>query len=479
MKRVIHILLTAFLILGTLSGCQKTPEAPAAIEKEYDAMIQLASADGGDTMPIKNRYAVADTLNADMTGANGRMTIAGQVAVTCPDVSAVPLFYVTPVDFTAEQVGRFADAFFGERRGDLIQNRNGATRSELEAVILSLEQMKPLTTGKDQTVSLHTRIEELRALLASAPEAVETVPFDGTFQTEEIRDSFGKLKGTSLYARAWIDAEDGGYLFVKNSDTLEGDLFLADEDGGSTRPHRSTARMMYYVQNTPSFSRNNAIVIDKTQGIPETVRQYIRLTPAEAGVRADALVHTLGVRDMRCMGMMLVTDGNNNWGYELEYVPVIQDIAYAGISKDTADYDAFNVDISYGHLSVWVDDHGIRSVEWDAPYRIAETVVEDANLLAFPQISAIFGKMMTVKYEPYIQTFGYESIRIDVDTAELAYVLIRGRNTNKCLLTPCWVFLGKKSTDTENNGEDYTFFNQPLLVVNAVDGSIVDTVVGY
>ena len=106
-------------------------------------------------------------------------------------------------------------------------------------------------------------------------------------------------------------------------------------------------------------------------------------------------------------------------------------------------------------------------------------VIANAKLLSFPQIIAIFEKMMVVKYEPYIQTFGYDSMRIDVCKVELAYMLIREPFTSKCLLAPCWVFLGERSTDVVNNGEDYLFFSQPLLVINAIDGSIMDTTLGY
>ena len=466
---------------------QKILSAPDDINYELLSIEKLGSGDQyigyllhtPSTIVIKGR--IDGTSFHFLTGSiqTEDVVICGGALTGEPAGTTLNNLQITKEDaIKIEQVNHYIDVFFGDQKSKLIQQRNEATKSELGTYIMSLEQMKAFGTEQD-IESIDARIAELRNLIPNAPDEVVMTTYDGAFQTEEIFDSFGKLKGTSPYIRAWIPESNGGYLFVQNSDTLSEDLHMEDEDGGYTRPHVSSARLHYYVQNRPSYSRNGAVVIEQAQEVPANIAQHLNLKPDDAKKQAETLIASLGVSQMKCMGMMLVTDGNVNWGYSLEYVPIIGEIGYASISGEIADTDAFTIDINFEHLTIIIDDSGVTSFDWDTPCQTSETIVGNANLLRFSQIDEIFQKMMVVKYEPYIEMYGCESMQIALRKVELAYVLLREQSTANCMLVPCWVFAGSKSTDAEANGADYAFFEQPLLIVNAIDGSIVDVAKGY
>lgn len=78
----------------------------------------------------------------------------------------------------------------------------------------------------------------------------------------------------------------------------------------------------------------------------------------------------------------------SQWAYELFYFP-----SYDGISLaptiDSVDEEAFQTPINYEKIKIRINDSGIQSFTWDAPYKIASVKVDNSHLLAFEDIQDI------------------------------------------------------------------------------------------
>lgn len=82
----------------------------------------------------------------------------------------------------------------------------------------------------------------------------------------------------------------------------------------------------------------------------------------------------------------------------------------------------------------------------------------------------IFEKMIITKYEQSVPEG--ETLNLVVNDIQLCLIRVRVQNSNglKGVLTPVWMFYGKSNGGSAKS---------TLLAVNAVDGSIIDTALGY
>ena len=90
--------------------------------------------------------------------------------------------------------------------------------------------------------------------------------------------------------------------------------------------------------------------------------------------------------------------------------------------------------------------------------------------------------MMRIKYLPESKMPGRSSTTIDIIRVSLELVRITEQNSiENGLLVPVWNFYGTKAI-TCDDGKQYTEGSGvpvSLLIVNAVDGSIINTEHGY
>ena len=143
-------------------------------------------------------------------------------------------------------------------------------------------------------------------------------------------------------------------------------------------------------------------------------------------------------------------------------------------------------------LRLVVDEEGIVSLTWKNMVTVLETASPVTNLLPFEQTAAVAEKMLPILYNPT----GWEDLRsVDIDIVHVGLELIRIREQNntgelKGLLVPAWVFYGTiRMTDASGfqdyanygmkSGYDHYRGEEILLCLNAVDGSVIDPLLGY
>ena len=131
-----------------------------------------------------------------------------------------------------------------------------------------------------------------------------------------------------------------------------------------------------------------------------------------------------------------------------------------------------------------VNDEGILNLTWRNPLTVTEVLAEHAMLLPFSEIEEIAQRQINRKlsYE------GEENGTLEVACARLGLVYMAERdNRDGGLLAPVWYFLKADGEPTEQQKKlwpvEIEFWNydtlNPLVMINAVDGTVIDPYAGY
>lgn len=213
------------------------------------------------------------------------------------------------------------------------------------------------------------------------------------------------------------------------------------------------------------------------------------LTRDEAQRIADEAISTFAP-DFSCVGQAVIK-GEKASGlgeYSEDYSGQEAWVLFYG--KDLAlpvTYDtAFPNDI-YNHvhhpeiLVVVVDDGGIESVLFHAPYTLNGILEESCTLMPFDKIMEIAAKLMPLKIASYEQSYG--DIRVQITEIRLGYMYTLQKDTpGEYVLTPVWDFVGTVEYRQKKNGKITGESSEPFtsrLTISAIDGTIIDRNYGY
>ena len=139
---------------------------------------------------------------------------------------------------------------------------------------------------------------------------------------------------------------------------------------------------------------------------------------------------------------------------------------------------------------------GIRRLRWSSPTITNEIISENAGVISFEDAKSIFEKMVSINYEPMLDmTYRVDALdmnmRLDINAVELTLVRIKEQHISgrTGIYTPAWIFYGNCMTQTQrldkswdthyDGGYPYPLVKSPILVINAIDGSIIDLARGY
>ena len=213
------------------------------------------------------------------------------------------------------------------------------------------------------------------------------------------------------------------------------------------------------------------------------------LTKDEAQCMADEAVSRFAP-DFSCVGQAVIKgekasgsgeysedySGQEAWvlfyGKDLE-LPVTYDTAFPN--------DPHNHVHHPETLVVVVDDAGIESMLFNAPYSLNGTLDENCTLMPFDQIMEIAARLMPLKIAFYEQSYG--DIRVQITEIRLGYMYTLHKNKpGEYILTPVWDFVGTAEYRRSKNGKITAESSEPFtsrLTINAIDGTVIDRSYGY
>ena len=113
------------------------------------------------------------------------------------------------------------------------------------------------------------------------------------------------------------------------------------------------------------------------------------------------------------------------------------------------------------------------SFQWHYPLDVTGMVAEDCELLPFDRIMDIFA---TIAPLTLLSLEGEGNVSLTIDRAVLGYMCLQERNNpTSYRLVPVWDFFGVRTLGRERQDDA----RYSWLTINAIDGTVIDRVLGY
>lgn len=490
MKRIVAIL----LLLCMLFACQPTPEKDAVKQKNTNVLIdtvrvaeQEQQSTGAALPPVKEQFP--ERFQCDF------MTSAQNVHV----VADVPLEVLTDGTFPTLRVER--RTLTGKERLTLAQRlldseslyifEENVTREDVaEWIAIYMQEPSPEDKAEwmreehgteaewqemmDRRTGMAAELQQRYNELPVDDARVPLVPWDGSVPPY---DEYG-------VNRYWIVSEptSEGYWWTRN--IVE--VCANPLDRGIE--YRMARMDEYDVTYVSFFDLSRKTAEDRID--PEdydTPHEGASVTPNDAARLVQSYFGGFGefaIADV-CWANNAATDDdvkgirdNTRWAYLLHMTPV-RGGAYAPYCGSSASDDDPEADVQpvwcYESLTAAVDGSGnLISLIWQSPLKVTNTISQSSPLLPYAEIQMLFETQMN-------RNLAYEMAKdavVTVNAVQLGLFRIRERDDlNSGLLVPVWYFTG--TIAYEHEGTDYKNGLSPLLIINAVDGSIIDPEKGY
>ncbi len=469
-KQVFVIIFTSFLLL---CACQPTPEEPVVLQKDQDLMIEQGSA----TLPPQESYTppkVPERYQFDFQ--DGALTIHADAEIVVPS-EPMPIVNVRAQGIPQETMYRLFDLL---SNGEELVMQRRTTKAEIAAMIRQWEEQMDAgpeawddMTQEEYQAGLRRKIEKAKESYKTAPETEERRVADGTYDDTYVEWSKTECKT--------VVAQNQNRWFTVYS----------YENGNWDSQFQYT--------RFPFFSVMNLVRYDENIDLPEG----LRYADAEAYVETvlAAIGEPFAIAAVYRVGDVTDNSGNDSlksgthYALCFDYVRTVKGVPLATDTSDfgSSDGSSYSIPWKQESLRIIVDADGIVSVDWGGPLAVLDPVAEAATLMPFDKIRGIAEKMLPIIYNPtgWVET---EAMEINVRSARLELIRIREQNNTKELqgmLVPTWVFYGTIEARVEyaaetmyqeygmNGGMPFYNGETMILCINAIDGSIIDPMLGY
>ena len=450
MKKKIVPILSVILALTMLSGCG-APQAQTEPTTVNQAMLIEKSSQPQETYGFPERFA------GDWTSQEGKMTIHADAPVVADQGVALPTATVTPREFTQEDVEKLLTVFLkGEPLYEYVQ-----TKQELQDWIdyINSPEWRPDPDAPEQTPE---QLEQRRKdIIAYHSKLMETAPEEKPI-VHGFHDS-GDPKEVS--GSAMVDG-------------VEYEVSIRNQVGEPWTRAIITRHDYKYMEK----------------------QDWGDISKEEAIAQGDALMQALGLDAMELDDVQQQDTGE----WQLCYMPTVNGFHLPSIRQDVVEtyegeeYSHFQYftylvaaedPVSWPMESIWVNvgKDGILSFTWQSPS--GETIVkeEQTALLPFEEIASIANTMLPVvivgpKDHSLVdldRINGFDT-KMDVEITKVSLTLMRIRDKGSLqgTIVPVWDFWGTSSWYRVDE-QPQSYDTQPMLTLNAIDGSVVSRELGY
>ena len=482
-----------------LVACVPTPDEPIVIGKDQTEMLKTASKPiTGDDAALSLAERLGAPARYTYAYQKGTLTIDADAEIVVPD-GELPIVRVFPKEFDQATVTRLWNVLVGDVPMQVVsyEPTKADIAEEIEAMLDALEADEPGAFGFETNEELEQRIAVYRQKYSDAPDEPIGVPNDGTLYTESEYDDDGKVAASHTCIQA--ESKEAGIRFtVSNSfdndapikTTLYDDL--GKEIGFSIRNVERSASFTFIKDNDPKAQCYRwEQEITASDVIPAEAAHSLTATPQSAWEAARTLLVDMGLSDeYAAQRLFLIKDwGPDDEPREFAYRVVCTHKVYGasalmiGNIRDEGDLDMYAPSWRYERFYIDVGNDGVYCIQLLAPLTLGETLIEQTSLMPFAEIQAVIEKMLPIVYA---DENGDNSDLPDdrcyekhINRVELGLWRVREQDRiDRGLLIPAWaVYANTVEIDTLGGygWRDY----QPILLVNAVDGSVIDTNAGY
>lgn len=463
-KRNVWLSAVMVCLLSALSGCQENPNGDVVANKNegvLEAAIQENS-DGGENEDRAEHYTDSFTIDG------GDITVNVDAVVTAVDKD-LPVVRVTPHEITAQEVKLWTDVLFeGNTAFEPI-----ATKAEIETRILQLKGR--LEDRADMEADYGSSevdevMDDYRDMIAALEADYQRAPD----RKPECDWTFHPYEYYSEMTSRWNDYEseklNRTYLLEAAADNVNGHSVTVYAENRSAEDYMLHDISFYYSD-------------EKTM----TDIPYKEISQEAAEDIASEALTALGLGEDWSLwetNVFTLEDEEENpqeHVYFLKYTPVYEGVrTLLGPMIDLQSEDLYAANLEYGSLEVYVINGILRSVWLTTPMDVVS--VENANVktMSLDEVYQSFVNYMQVKYTKY-NLIDMSDPRAEEYVPQICVTnIIQGLfrikikdSSNEFRMVPVWAFCG--TVDGIGDGGVTRYF----AVINAIDGSVINTNLGY
>ncbi len=482
-----RLVLVIVMIAIIACGCQATPETSVvtsksdgafetALENVAEEMIAEENAEAMTTMDVKKSY------NDCFTSVDGNITYDMSVEIPIP-TTALPVLQVTPHTITSDEAKRVANALFG----DVVINEYSPemNRSEIEETILELKQhisdWDALVEyyGGDEVIAqqvtndYENRIRILEELYQSASDSVDVVPCEWIFYPSTHYDNASLDIGYDddytkiIKATAWVDGTP--YIYC-----------VCNREASDYRIHNIYA---YIDDDMVSQSEKYSAEII-TQADVEVILNQVETILEEMDMGSwviESYDISEGMIDGEKVQVMTVTASPVYNGVKMIHVPQLDSLKSE---------DAYASNYYYEEITFRFSGGRMTSFEFFGPLDVISIANSDVEVLTSDEAVASFKQQMRLTDITGYQVQGIPAeianlvpqvttVGAQVNSAEFGLVRTRIKNNESDFyILPAYVFSGTYIPYYSDGSEDLEW-ETTFATINAVDGTIINTELGY
>ena len=471
MKRILISLVALLLLIG----CQRTPEQPLIVPKDQELMLEKAAASQKPEEPYMPP-AAPERWTFEMQ--SGNFSYHADADVSVPQVP-LPTVWVRAQGLPQETVYRLFQLL---SQGEELKLPHVQTRAEIEESIRAYTALLEQRPDQDADMSkeeydegLLQELEYLKEAYKTAPETSPDRVSDGTY---EVQKSGKTGTETLVLSASNLNREINVHSFPQADERSSFAYYRhlrGRSDYSMANAHKVDAAA---TQNDPLYQKamNEVQAVLEAIGDPFEVAAVYLIDDAAYG-NVDGIVHDAEHRAL-CVDCHRLVSG----------APAAYDVSGA-TRKDPKSYA---IPWPVESLRIIIDEEGIVSLNWKNMVTVLEAASQTTNLLPFEKIEGVAEKMLPILYNPT----GWEDMKsVEIRISHVGLELIRIREQNnaaelKGLLVPAWVFYGTIQMTEASGFQDYANYGlksgydhyrgeEILLCFNAVDGSVIDPLLGY
>lgn len=499
MKRIV----IAVLALLTLAACQPSPETDAVKQKDTNVLIDTVLNEQpqteADNPPAPVSAQFPERFQCDFYTSASNVHVTADVPIRVKtEGSAFPLVrvehrYLSNAERLAiyRRLFRKDDLYIWQRRPRTREDVAGMIRICMDALDYTPEKKAEWMRETDSTAEEweemlernRERIAELQKEYNSLPETVTIEPnrpWDGSVpeaSTGKDWAAFEVVGGADEQLETWM--YDHAYIIEFREDSNI--RFFR----GIREENFASGSNVFYANSKSSVRIDPSEYDARQEGASLSAREAADLAKAVLGDVAPNydIADIYWTNDAYSDGD---TKGSfNTWGYLVILTPKVQGAALlyaANAASDSGDDFSVNRDWPYDSVNVSIDSSGsIMNFSWGGALNVTETLSETTTLLPYETIAALVEQQLNYAWNGPEE---YQNASIVIDDVQLGLMRIRERNDMEHgLLVPVWFFTGTfyYAPEYVEYGVTQRRFDMmnPLLIVNAIDGTIINVYNGY
>lgn len=482
---LIGLAVLSVLLLVIVCGCQAAPGQEAVTSKNDGAFESALESTAEETPKVA---AEPEMYTDSFTNTDG--DISFQVELDTPAVtSSMPVLRVRPKTITSECAKQVAEVLFGD--ADIYEYSENWSKAKLEELILSLRQrladpdaMEKYYGGMKDKIGeqMEAAISAYEEEYATAPETVEVSPCSWEFHPR-----------SWYYNQAWVNEDDPEEISNNKSQWI-----VATSE-------RNGLPYIYSVCNREEEDyRIHNITCEVNWELMEEELIYSTQIPAEAEIKeaqaeAEAMLNAMDLGEWvidSCVTQEIGSpDGSSKYTIVVTACPVYNGVkvSHQQQLESLRTDDAYASNYYYEEMIFSFSGGNLVSFMYQSPLDVVDMVNKNVAILSFEEAMEKFKSQMQMSLlaeDPYAISDSYQAERKDVGVYQAELGLVRTRikdNSTDFYLLPAYTFRASYILYDQNGALvfDSKIFEQTglgtkeLLVINAVDGSVINTQLGY